>query len=79
MPVQLPSLFYDIARNPAVAVGLPLVFGMSGGFITKTSVNTWYPTLKRPAVEPPRWMFPVAWTLLYASMGPSLFLLSERR
>ena len=44
MPIQLPSLFYDVARMPAVAVGLPLAFGMLNGRITKTSVNTWYPS-----------------------------------
>ncbi|CEQ40111.1 SPOSA6832_01701, partial [Sporobolomyces salmonicolor] len=51
MPVELPALFYAIPRNPAIAVGLPLAFGMASGFITKNSVNTWYPTLKKPAVS----------------------------
>ncbi|GAA5966238.1 hypothetical protein JCM21900_000077 [Sporobolomyces salmonicolor] len=69
MPVELPALFYVIPRNPAIAVGLPLAFGMASGFITKNSVNTWYPTLKKPAGEPPRWAFPAAWTFLYCSMG----------
>ncbi|GAA5862729.1 hypothetical protein JCM1840_002654 [Sporobolomyces johnsonii] len=69
MPVELPALFYAIPRNPAVAVGLPLAFGMASGLITKNSVNTWYPTLRKPAGEPPRWAFPTAWTFLYCSMG----------
>ncbi|GAA5832943.1 hypothetical protein JCM3766R1_000367 [Sporobolomyces carnicolor] len=78
MPIQLPSLFYDVARMPAVAVGLPLAFGMLNGRITKTSVNTWYPTLKRPPVEPPRWVFPVFWTIFYTSMGLASHLLVKK-
>ncbi|GAA5934294.1 TspO/MBR family protein [Sporobolomyces koalae] len=78
MPIQLPSLFYDIARTPAVAVGIPLVFGMLNGRITKTSVNTWYPTLRRPAIEPPRWAFPVCWTALYVAMGLASHLLVKK-
>ncbi|GAA6063222.1 hypothetical protein JCM10212_002444 [Sporobolomyces blumeae] len=78
MPVQLPSLFYDLSRNPAVAVGLPLVFGFLNGQITKSSVNTWYPTLRRPPVEPPRWAFPVVWSALYFGMGVASHLLVKR-
>jgi hypothetical protein len=104
MPVDLPSLFYTLPRNPAVAVrsysshpptveggdsvsgsrkdrteveaartsdtdalfafpskqvGIPLAFGTLSGFITRTSVKTWYPTLVKPAGEPPKWAFPV--------------------
>ncbi|GAA6020894.1 hypothetical protein JCM11491_000056, partial [Sporobolomyces phaffii] len=78
MPVQLPSLFYEISRMPAVAVGLPLAFGMLNGKITQSTVNTWYPTLRRPAIEPPRWAFPVAWTCLYLSMGLASHLIVKK-
>lgn len=29
----------------------------------------WYKTLVKPAWTPPDWLFPVAWTLLYAAMA----------
>ncbi|GAA6004212.1 hypothetical protein JCM10207_002485 [Rhodosporidiobolus poonsookiae] len=75
MPVVLPSLFYDLPRMPAVAVGLPLAFGMASGFITQRSVNTWYDSLRKPVGEPPRWAFPAAWTCLYLGMGYASHLL----
>ncbi|GAA5984497.1 hypothetical protein JCM5350_004736 [Sporobolomyces pararoseus] len=78
MPVQLPSFLYEITRMPAVAVGLPLVFGMLNGQITKTSVKTWFPTLKKPAGNPPPVAFPVAWTFLYLSMGLASHLLVKK-
>ncbi|GAA6031369.1 hypothetical protein JCM8097_005627 [Rhodosporidiobolus ruineniae] len=75
MPVELPALFLSLPRTPAVAVGIPLTFGIASGFITKTSVNTWYETLRKPVGEPPRWLFPTAWTFLYLSMGYASHLL----
>ncbi|GAA5877468.1 hypothetical protein JCM8547_001082 [Rhodosporidiobolus lusitaniae] len=75
MPIDFPPLFYSLPRNPAVAVGLPLAFGMVSGLVTRTSVKTWYPTLNKPVGEPPRWAFPVAWTSLYLAMGYASHLL----
>ncbi|SGY18764.1 BQ5605_C014g07466 [Microbotryum silenes-dioicae] len=75
LPVQLPTILYDLPRNPAIAVGLPLTVGWLTGLITRTSVRAWYPSLRKPSLQPPRWAFPVAWTLLYASMGAASHLL----
>lgn len=36
--------------------------------------GTWYQELEKPALTPPGWVFPVAWSLLYLLMGISLFL-----
>ena len=29
----------------------------------------WYRTLRKPAIQPPSWLFPVAWTALYVDMA----------
>ncbi|KAL8287337.1 hypothetical protein RQP46_003789 [Phenoliferia psychrophenolica] len=75
MPYELPSLLFTIPRNPAVAVGLPIALGFASGFITRSSVKTWYRPLIKPPGEPPALAFPIAWTLLYASMGFASHLL----
>lgn len=36
-----------------------------GGLVTAGSVDTWYPTLVKPAFNPPDWVFAPVWTLLY--------------
>lgn len=42
----------------------------------------WYRTLRKPAIQPPSWLFPVAWTALYVDMaavvGQSLADLNEQ-
>ncbi|GAA5992544.1 hypothetical protein JCM11641_004539 [Rhodosporidiobolus odoratus] len=76
MPIEpFPAILYSLPRNSAVAVGIPLAFGMASGLITRSSVKTWYPTLNKPPGEPPRWLFPTAWTFLYLSMGYASHLL----
>lgn len=48
-----------------------VILGYASGLVTKTSVKTWYPTLKKPWFTPPNWLFPVAWGTLYLLMGVS--------
>ena len=40
-----------------------------GGAITSSSVTDWYPTLAKPAFNPPDWLFGPVWTLLYLVMA----------
>lgn len=37
--------------------------------------RTLYSTLEKPPLSPPGWVFPVVWTILYALMGISAFLI----
>ena len=51
--------------------------GLLAGLITEESVRTWYPTLVKPAWTPPNFVFPIAWTILYALMGIAVWLVWE--
>ena len=50
-------------------VGLCLAVGALGGWVTATSVKTWYPTLSKPSFTPPDAVFGPVWTVLYVLMG----------
>lgn len=41
------------------------------------SFSDFFLIYKEPPLLPPPWLFPVAWTVLYALMGYSAFLISE--
>jgi len=56
-------------------IALCLAVELSAGWLTSFSVNTWYPTLVKPSWTPPSWIFGPVWTLLYISMGVSLWLI----
>lgn len=46
-----------------------LAIGYLSGKVTQESITTWYPTLIKPVFNPPNWIFPIAWTILYIMMG----------
>jgi tryptophan-rich sensory protein len=66
----------EAARSPARDlaalagfVALTLAAGAAGGLATASSVDTWYPTLAKPAFNPPNWVFAPVWTTLYVLMA----------
>lgn len=60
----------------ALLAFLAVVFAVAGigGAVTRTSVDTWYPTLAKPAFTPPGWVFAPVWTALYAMMALAAWL-----
>ncbi len=60
-------------KNPIfVLIGfvvLCLAVGSVAGFLTASSVATWYVTLVKPGFNPPNWLFAPVWTLLYLMMA----------
>lgn len=43
------------------------------GFLTQRD-SAFYEGLTKPAFAPPGWLFPIAWTLLYAAMATAMWL-----
>lgn len=39
------------------------------------NMTEFYSTLVKPALSPPGWLFPIVWTILYALMGLSAYLI----
>lgn len=66
-------------RWPALAVILLVTLGGGAlvGFLTRDSMSV-YQQITTPSFAPPGWLFPVAWSLLYAAMSVSLLLVIRR-
>jgi translocator protein len=56
-------------------IALPLVVGGLSGYLTVGGLAEWYVNLKKPSFNPPGWIFGPVWTMLYALMGVSLYML----
>ena len=65
-----------------VVVTVPLLLLLGFGvaqFVPSGSNNGWYASLAKPALNPPDWVFPVAWSVLYVLLGVVLALLLNAR
>lgn len=67
------SVFTNAATFLLAQVACFSAAAIGGGF-TANSVRTWYPTIAKPEWTPPSWVFGPVWTVLYAMMGLSLWL-----
>lgn len=50
-----------------------------GTFATGDNIEGWYATIRKPGFNPPNWLFPIAWTLLYTMIAVSLWRLIGAR
>lgn len=63
----------------STSLALAFCAGAAGSFFTTGSVDTWYLTLAKPALNPPSWVFAPVWTTLYAMMAVAAALVYEQR
>lgn len=67
-------------RWAVVTVPFILLLGfLSGQVAPSGDENAWYQMLQKPALNPPGWAFPVAWTIIYALMGLALAMIINAR
>eukprot|EP01129_Flabellula_baltica_P001039 TRINITY_DN1095_c0_g1_i2.p1 TRINITY_DN1095_c0_g1~~TRINITY_DN1095_c0_g1_i2.p1 ORF type:complete len:107 (-),score=10.95 TRINITY_DN1095_c0_g1_i2:143-463(-) len=59
---------------PTLAISLPLLSGMVGSFVTRKEIKVWFDHLKKPKLNPPKWLFAPVWTTLYVMMGYASYL-----
>lgn len=46
-----------------------IFIGSTIGYFTKPQINVWYDSLNLSPLTPPKYVFPVMWTILYAMIG----------
>lgn len=59
-------------------IAICLLTGALGGWATSQSVAEWYPTLNKPAWNPPAWVFAPVWTTLYVMMATAAWLVWKK-
>lgn len=56
------------------SIAVCLVIGSIGYIFTVESIQTWYPTIEKPAFAPPDSVLVPVWTILFVLMGIAAFL-----
>lgn len=74
------QLRMSFLRWAVVVVPLVLLLGFASGRSVATGDDSaWYVALAKPALTPPGWLFPLAWTLLYVLIGFALAMVLHAR
>jgi tryptophan-rich sensory protein len=60
-------------------IAVCFVVAGAGSVFTSSSVSTWYPALRKPAWNPPAWIFGPVWTVLYLMMATAAWLVWRKR
>ena len=61
-----------------ISIVTPLLVGGLSSIATARGIQEWYPSLVKPAFNPPAWIFGPVWTLLYVMMGIAAFLVWQK-
>lgn len=65
-------------RWALITVPVIVAAGFASGYFAGSGYgNLWFDQLAKPAIMPPAWAFPVAWTTLYILMGIAIALILE--
>ncbi|NTV16163.1 MAG: tryptophan-rich sensory protein [Chlorobiaceae bacterium] len=63
-----------------LCIGVCFVFAFAGSTFTPLPGSEWYySVLNKPSWNPPDWLFPPAWSLLFLLMGIALYLVVQQR
>jgi tryptophan-rich sensory protein len=74
------QLRWAFLRWAMVTVPLILLLGFASGRVAASGEgNPWYAELAKPAINPPGWVFPVAWSALYILIGLALAMILNAR
>ncbi|WBH16997.1 TspO/MBR family protein [Sphingomonas radiodurans] len=70
----------SLARWALVCVPLVVLLGfLSSRSVPTGNDNRWYSALVKPALTPPDWLFPVAWSTFYIMIGFALAMILNAR
>ena len=74
------QLRMSFVRWALVIVPLIVLLGfLSGRSVPSGNESLWYQALAKPAITPPNWAFPVAWSILYVLIALALSLVLSAR
>lgn len=74
------QLRWAFLRWAAVTVPLIVLLGFASSRVAPSGDQSpWYRALAKPAINPPGWVFPIAWTALYILLGLALAMVVNAR
>ena len=67
-----------IWKMAIITIPAIVIVGTLMGYLSNSGFeNSWYAGLRKPAFQPPAWMFSVVWTTLYTMLGAALAIILQ--
>jgi len=60
-----------------LCIGICMLFAFAGSLFTPEPGSWYYTELRKPSWNPPDWLFPPVWTVLFVLMGVSLSMVLD--
>jgi benzodiazapine receptor len=77
-PSEFVCLNFTIKKMIFLYIGLTLLAAVGGAVITRRSIDSgYYDTLKKPDWTPPKYVYPIVWTVLYIYVGWAAYMLDK--
>jgi tryptophan-rich sensory protein len=64
--------------STVLSIGICMLFAYAGSLFTPVAGSWYYTILQRPTWNPPDWLFPPVWTVLFVLMGVALSLVFDK-
>lgn len=64
-------------KSLLISLAISLGTGALSGIITRNATRELFNTINQPSFAPPGWLFPIVWTILFALMGISAYIIYE--
>jgi len=61
-----------------ISLVIPQAVGFLSSFFTVASTQEWYPSLIKPVLTPPSWIFAPVWIFLYFLMGIAAYMVWKK-
>ena len=62
-----------------ISLFITLAIAAVASLVTVPQVQSWYPMLRRPAFNPPNWLFGPVWSVLYVMIATAAYLIWKKR
>ncbi len=68
----------SIKKHPLICAAIAVAIPLAVGFLSSLIAGNMDPSIIKPPLSPPDWVFPVVWTILYIMIGIASYIVYKK-